>query len=266
MNPTEHMMESLSRNVIIDLLPAYIAGEASEETRRLVEEFAARDPRIAELLRSDALHGTPIPSRITAPADLEMKTIQRVRGSIRRQMMYVALATASLLLVPLVAMQFTPEVQWSPFDFIVMGILLFGTGLTYVLLSRLSDSLAYRFGIGIAVLTGLFLIWVNLAVGIIGSEDHPANMLYVVVLFVGLLGAGFARFRARGMARTMFAVAIAQFLVPLVAFIVWRPVLDDPPGLAGVFLLNAGFSVMFTVSGLLFRAAAEKGDAPRPSR
>lgn len=251
-------MEPLSRNVIIDLLPAYIAGEASEETRRLVEEYAARDPRIAELLRSDALRTVPLPSGIEAPGDLEMKTIHRVRRSIRRQMMYVALATASLLLVPLVAMQFTGEVQWSPFDFIVMGLLLFGTGLTYVLLSRLSDSRAYRVAIGIAVVTGLFLIWINLAVGIIGSEDHPANTLYAAVLFIGVLGAGFSRFRAKGMARTLFAVAIAQFLVPLIALAVWRPVLDDPPGFVGVFMLNAGFSVMFTISGLLFRAAAEK--------
>lgn len=251
-------MEPLSRNVIIDLLPAYIAGEASEETRRLVEEYAARDPRIAELLRSEARRAVPLPSGIEAPGDLEMKTIHRVRRSIRRQMMYVALATASLLLVPLVAMQFTGEVQWSPFDFIVMGLLLFGTGLTYVLLSRLSDSRAYRVAIGIAVVTGLFLIWINLAVGIIGSEDHPANTLYAAVLFIGVLGAGFSRFRAKGMARTLFAVAIAQFLVPLIALAVWRPVLDDPPGFVGVFMLNAGFSVMFTISGLLFRAAAEK--------
>lgn len=254
-------MEDLSRNIIIDLLPTYIAGEASEETRRLVEEYAARDPQIAELLRSDTLRGTPLPSGIEAPEDLEMKTIRRVRRGIRRQMLYVALATASLLLVPLVAMQFTAEVQWSPFDFILMGILLFGTGLTYVLLTRLSDSRAYRVAIGIAVLTGLFLIWINLAVGIIGSEDHPANMFYVAVLFIGVLGAGFARFRAKGMARTMFVMAIAQFLVPLVALAVWRPVLDNPPGLVGVFMLNAGFSVMFTISGLLFRAAAEKRPA-----
>lgn len=254
-------MESLSRNIIIDLLPTYIAGEASEETRRLVEEYAARDPQIAELLRSDALRAVPLPSGIEAPGDLEMKTIRRVRQSIRRQMMYVALATASLLLVPLVAMQFTGEVQWDAFDFIVMGILLFGTGLTYVLLSRLSDSRAYRVAIGIAVLTGLFLIWINLAVGIIGSEDHPANTFYVAVLFIGMLGAGFSRFRSMGMARTMFVMAIAQFLIPLVAMAVWRPVLDDPPGLIGVFMLNAGFSVMFTISGLLFRAAAEKRPA-----
>ena len=37
-------MEPVSRNVILDLLPAYIAGEASDETRNLVEEFAKNDP------------------------------------------------------------------------------------------------------------------------------------------------------------------------------------------------------------------------------
>lgn len=251
-------MESVPRNVILDLLPAYIAGEASEESRALVEAFALNDPQIDKLIRTGTLEPAAFSPKIATPDDLEMKTIKRVRRSIRRQMWYVAFATASILMVPLVAMLFTNEVNWSFFDFIVMGILLFGTGLTYVLLSRISDSITYRIAVGVAVGTGLLLIWVNLAVGIIGSAGEPANLLYVGVLAVGIVGAGVARFQPRGMAHTLFATALAQMLVPVIALIVWRPALDEPPGLVGVFMLNVFFAVLFVVSALLFRRSVQK--------
>jgi hypothetical protein len=51
----------------------------------------------------------------------------------------------------------------------------------------------------------------NLAVGVIGTEDDPANLMYVGVLAVGIIGAIIARFRPHGMARTLFATALAQY-------------------------------------------------------
>lgn len=251
-------MESLPRNVILDLLPAYIAGEASEESRALVEEFARNDPQIARLIRTGRSESEAISPKMPVPDNLEMKTKKRIRRSIRRQMWYVALATASILMLPLVAMFFTDEVNWSPFDFIVMGILLFGTGFTYLLISKVSDSMAYRTAVGVAVVAGFLLIWVNLAVGIIGSEDNPANQLYAGVLAVAIIGAAIARLRPRGMALTLFATAFAQMLVPVIALIIWRPSLENTPGIVGVFILNAFFAALFVVSALLFRNATRE--------
>ena len=54
------------------------------------------------------------------------------------------------------------------------------------------------------------LVWINLAVGIIGSEDNPANLMYGGVLAVGVAGAVAARFRPGGMARALAATALAQ--------------------------------------------------------
>jgi uncharacterized membrane protein YoaK (UPF0700 family) len=139
-----------------------------------------------------------------------------------------------------------------------MAILLFGTGLAYVLISKFSERLAYKAAVAVAVLAGLFLIWVNLAVGIIGSENNPANALYLGVLLVGLVGAAISRLQSAGMARTMLATALVQMLVPVMALIFWRPSLDDPPGIVGVFMLNAFFSGLFVVSAVLFRQASEK--------
>ncbi|NQV49585.1 MAG: hypothetical protein HQ507_03770 [Candidatus Marinimicrobia bacterium] len=173
-------------------------------------------------------------------------------------MWYVALATASILTLPLVAMLFTSEVNWGLFDFIVMGILLFGTGLTYILISKMSDSFAYKSAVGVAVVAGLLLIWINLAVGIIGSEGNLANLLYAGVFAVGIAGARIARLKPQGMARTMFTTALAQMLVPVIALIFWRTTLEDSPGILGVLIMNAFFAGLFIVSALLFRSVARK--------
>lgn len=74
-----------------------------------------------------------------------------------------------LLLVPLVAMQFTNEVNWSPFDFIIAGILLFGTGFTCELVLRFVKKTSHRIALLAAVLFCLLLIWAELAVGIFNT-------------------------------------------------------------------------------------------------
>ena len=165
----------------------------------------------------------------------------------------VALGTALLLLIPLVAQQFSAEMAWSPNDFITAGILLFVAGLLFVLIARLGDSTAYRLAVALAVGAGLLLIWGNLAVGFIGNEDNPANLLYGGVLAVALTGAFVARFRPRGMSNAMFAAALTQFLVPVVAALIWRPEVNM--GMAWVFMLNAVFAGLWVGAGLLFRRA-----------
>jgi hypothetical protein len=80
------------------------------------------------------------------------------------------LAAALLLTVPLVAMQFTMEVNWTGFDFIVAGVLLFGTCLAIEAALRLVQNLWVRFAVCGAILLMLFLIWAELAVGIFGTR------------------------------------------------------------------------------------------------
>ena len=81
----------------------------------------------------------------------------------------IVLAVAILLLIPLIAMQFTSEVDWKPFDFIVMGILLLGTGLLCELVIRNVKRTRHRIIICGALLATFFLVWAELAVGIFGS-------------------------------------------------------------------------------------------------
>jgi hypothetical protein len=166
----------------------------------------------------------------------------------------IALATAGILLIPLVAMQFTDEVSWDETDFIVMGVLLFGSGLMYELLASRSGTIVYRGAAGIAVATALLLVWMNLAVGLIGSEDNPANLLYIGVLAALVGGIGISRFEPRGMARALFATALAQALVPVIALVIWKPPVTS--GVVEVFGVNALFVALWVGSALLFRHAS----------
>src|SRR3954454_16025342 len=69
----------------------------------------------------------------------------------------------------------------------------------------MSRDWSYR-GAALLALVGMFLtIWANLAVGIVGSEDNPANIGFFAALLVGIAGSAVARFRAKGMALAMLA-------------------------------------------------------------
>lgn len=133
-------------------------------------------------------------------------------------------AAVCLLLLPLVAMQLTREVNWDGRDFAVFAVMLLIACGTFELALRLSSSPAYRAGFALGTVGGFLLVWVNLAVGIIGSEDNPYNLWFGAVLAVGLVGALLARFRAPGMVRTLVAAAIVHALVSGVALIAgWDP-------------------------------------------
>lgn len=86
----------------------------------------------------------------------------------KRLVTILAIAIA-ILLIPLIAMNFTNDVNWKIFDFVVAGILLVGTGLTLEFILRKIKTLRYRILFGIALFVVLFLIWAELAVGIFGT-------------------------------------------------------------------------------------------------
>ncbi|WP_165822141.1 hypothetical protein [Hymenobacter edaphi] len=151
----------------------------------------------------------------------------------------VSLITATLLLVPLVAMQFTAEVNWSPLDFIVMGALLFSVGLALELVASRRGPVVYRLAAAGAVLTTLLLVWSNLAVGFIGSGPNAANLLCGAVPLLALGGALMGRFQARSMAYATGAAALLQLLVPVVALLVSH--IEVKPQEWGISVVFAAF-------------------------
>lgn len=86
-----------------------------------------------------------------------------------KRILSIAGVVATLLLIPFTAMQFTTEVNWSLFDFVIAGVLLLGTGLLIELAIRVIKNKDYRIGVIAIIVIALLLIWVEMAVGIFGS-------------------------------------------------------------------------------------------------
>ncbi len=158
------------------------------------------------------------------------------------------IGTALILLAPLVAMQFTDEVDWTAGDFVFAGALLFGALGAYEFTIRKTSNTAYRAAVGIALASAVLLLWVNAAVGI---TDSAADAMYAGVPAVAVFGAIVARFQPRGMARAMFATALAQALIGVIALTAGIvPAYNSAFEILGI---SAFFGALFIGSALLFR-------------
>jgi hypothetical protein len=90
----------ISRNVIMDLLPVYLAGEASEDTRVLIEEYLQTDQALARMVaESDK---TPFTVNVSTPInkETEMATLEKTQAEVRRTIIVgIAAATVGLVIV-----------------------------------------------------------------------------------------------------------------------------------------------------------------------
>jgi hypothetical protein len=155
---------------------------------------------------------------------------------------------ALVILTPFLAMQFTSGVNWTGSDFIFAALLIGGVGLLFELTVRMSNSRYYRAGVGLALAAGFLTIWASGAVGMIGNEDNPLNLMFGGVLAIALLGSAIAGFRPAGMVRAMAAAAAAQLVASMIGMF------TDLRG--GIF--SALFSIMWLASAALFRTASQQ--------
>lgn len=172
------------------------------------------------------------------------------------------IVTAGVLAIPALAMAFDiafPDpgsrqdgVSWGPMDFGIVGVLVLGFGLLYEYATTRSAHVLHRAAVGIAALAALGLIWVNLAVGFMDVEN--GNLMYVLVLFVALVGLAIGRFEPREAAIAMFATAAAHAVVAVIGLVA---------GLGPTLPADAFWIAAWVASGLLFRQA---GLAPSPAR
>ena len=114
--------------------------------------------------------------------------------------------TAALLLL----LPWVTGAPWTGSDYLFAAVLFGSVGLAFELVVRKSRNLSYRFGAALTVIAAVMTIWINGAVGMIGSEDNPYNLLFLGVLVIALIGAVLARFGASGMMRTTGAAGAAQ--------------------------------------------------------
>lgn len=169
------------------------------------------------------------------------------RGGRHRRWRVAIWGTASLVMImPMVAEQVTDEMAWDLSDFVLLGAMLAGACSAYEVAVRATDNTACRAAVALTLATAVLLVWMNFAVGIIGSEDNPANLLFFGVLAIALVGALLARLRPRGAALALAAAAMAQASVGILA------------GTGHTLILTGLFVGLWLTSAHLFRRAADQ--------
>jgi hypothetical protein len=161
-------------------------------------------------------------------------------------------SAAALLLVPLVA-----GFPWTLSDYVFAAVIFALVGGTFELAARKSGNHWYRGGVAVALGTAFLLVWINAAVGIIGGEGNPANLMFLGVIAIAVTGALVARFEPGGMAVAMAAAAAAEALVGVIV-LVGQLGAKEPPGMVGVLVLIGFFAVTWLLSAWLFRMAARR--------
>ncbi len=86
-----------------------------------------------------------------------------------KRLKIIGLITGSILCIPLIAMQFTNEVNWKLMDFVVAAFLIFSTGTIFDLILRKVKKPSLRIVLSLGIFVILLLIWAELAVGIFGT-------------------------------------------------------------------------------------------------
>jgi len=86
-----------------------------------------------------------------------------------KRLLIIIMCIALILLVPLIAMQFTTQVHWSVLDFIVAGTLLLIGGLILELILKKVAKKQNRTVLVLILIISLLLIWAELAIGLFGS-------------------------------------------------------------------------------------------------
>jgi hypothetical protein len=167
---------------------------------------------------------------------------------------------AALLLAPAIASRVSGEMMWDPADFILVAVILAAACGTWELAMAKTHNWTYAAAAVAAAGTSFLLFLVNGAVGILGSEDNPVNLLYFGVLTLALGGAVIVRFRPAGMARAMAATAGAQVVTGLLGVMLF-------PDLRGFLAGTAMFTPLWLTSAWLFaKAAREQSLAEEPGR
>jgi len=163
-------------------------------------------------------------------------------------------AAATLLVAPFVAMQFTRDVNWTASDFMLFGFMLLAVGLPLELAARYAHDRHYVAGAALALLGAFLVTWANLAVGIVGSENNSANMLFFLVLSAGAAAAVVSRFRSLAMSRAMMGTALGL----AVAFAIAVSLPTDEPQVSHLrnFAGTSVFAAFFLLSAWFFRRAA----------
>lgn len=142
--------------------------------------------------------------------------------------------------------------NWGAEDFVAAGLMLGALLAMSWLASRQSKRIAYLTAFAVGLGAVFLLVWVSLAVGIIGEPREPANLVFAGVLAVAAVGTARSKLSPGGLSRAMGAAAAAQLAAGAIAVTVTAMT----PGAAGLWVVtvfNLGLAAAFAFSAWLFR-------------
>ncbi len=83
---------NITRNVIIDLLPLYLAEEVSEDTRQLVETYLVTDPSLTKLAEQAQLPQSIEDIPHTLNKELELKSLEKAKRYTQQRNLFMSMA------------------------------------------------------------------------------------------------------------------------------------------------------------------------------
>ncbi|MDE2618558.1 MAG: hypothetical protein KGL54_00215 [Sphingomonadales bacterium] len=153
----------------------------------------------------------------------------------------------AILLAAAVASRTVDGFNWTLGDFVAAGVILGTVCIGFEIATRHTAGHAARAAAGLGLLGAFLVVWINLAVGIIGAEENRANLVFFPVLLLGAAGSLWARFQPRGMALVMTTATACQALMAIgLVMAGW--------GAAG--MLTLGIGALWALSAQLFSRAA----------
>lgn len=141
------------------------------------------------------------------------------------------------------------------FEFTLLGAALLALVLgARTLIRFMPENRPYRLGLILAIAATFLTFWVNGAVGIIGSENNEANMMYVAIILIALVGSALSRFQPAGMARVGMVNAIGMVVIAVLA-LVFDVGVTGPVWPLDVVWITAFFAGLWAGSTWFFRQA-----------
>ena len=106
------MNTEISRDVIMDLLPVYLSGEASADTRTLIDTYMKQNPEFARTIRTESKVVFPRLDGSSLTEDREMAALRRTKRLLHRRAWHLGLAILFSGLA--FSFQFGPEgIKWT---------------------------------------------------------------------------------------------------------------------------------------------------------
>ena len=112
------MKMDVSTAIVSDLWPVYVSGDASPDSRALVESFLAADPELARTLRESAGLPLGVAGAPELPPDHELKTLALTKRRLRG---YLWLMQLAILFSCFAFGRIVSDTSWdvSPRNFII---------------------------------------------------------------------------------------------------------------------------------------------------